>query len=251
LAAQLERLVPDGEHMDKEAYNTYFFQTIHAAASNSMVGRAASASLLDRVGRCQASRGQYSTAEETHRQALSVRKDVLGHDHLKTLVSMNNVAGVLSGQGSYAEAETMHRETLKLSKKVLGNEHLATLTSMSNLAGALGQQKKYSEAEEMHRETLELRKKMLGNEHPHTLLSMYGLAHLLAKQLLYDDSRFLYEQACAGYDVALGRDHFIARACHQHYRQMLALQQRDRIEFRSKVPESGVDVSGSKRRKEI
>ena len=52
----------------------------------------ARASLLDRVGQCQTSLGQYSAAESTHRQVLSLREKVLGKEHPDTLMSMSNLA---------------------------------------------------------------------------------------------------------------------------------------------------------------
>ncbi|KAF2627622.1 kinesin light chain 1 [Macroventuria anomochaeta] len=268
--AQLKQLVPYGGHENTEIWTKYLSHAIHVAGGHNVVGKADSASLLDRVGRCQASLGQYLAAETAHRQVLSIREKTIGPEHPDTLISMNEIAVALSDQGKYAEAKKMHRETLELGKKVLGEEHPHTLTSMNNvalalsnqgeyyveaekmhrktlelkkevlgekhpstlmsmndIAVALSDQGKYAEAEKMHRETLELKRKALGEKHPHTLTSMYCLAHLLAKQLRYDDSSNLYEQACAAYDTVLGEDHPKTRACHQHYRQMLALQEQD------------------------
>ena len=102
--------------------------------SDSVLEETAKASLLNRIGRCQASLGQYSAAETTHRQALSLRKRKLGSEHPDTLMSMNEVAVALKDQGKYAEAESMNRETLAWREKVLGREHPDTLTSMNNLA---------------------------------------------------------------------------------------------------------------------
>ena len=202
--ARLEELVPYGGHKNKEVWTTYLPHAIYVAGTHGIVNEAASAGLLDRVGRCQASLGQYSAAETTHRQALLVRAQVLEPEHPDTLTSMNNVALALSGQGKYAKAEKMHRKTL------------------------------------------ELRKDMLGEKHPSTLTSMYCLAHVLAKQLRYDDSGNLYEQACAAYDTVLGKEHPTTRACHQHHRQMLALQEQGQTLFR---PEGNEDVRTSKRRR--
>jgi tetratricopeptide (TPR) repeat protein len=353
--ARLEELVPYGDHKNREIWTTYLSHTIHLAGTHGVVGTAASASLLDRVGRCQASLGQYSAAEITHRQVRSIResvlglenidtlismneigqalrsqgkyveaekmhrqtlalyKKVLGEEHMYTLTSMNNVAAALSYQGKYAEAvkmhhktlalskkvlgeghpdtltsmnnlaealseqgkhaeaEKMHCETLKLSKKVLGEEHPDTLSSMNNLASALSEQGKHAEAEKMHRETLKLSKKVLGENHPRvligmnniaaalsgqekyadaekmhretlksskkvlgemhpdTLLSMFNLADDLAKQLRYDESRILYEEVCPAFDTVLGENHPTTRICHRLYREMLALQEQDRV----------------------
>ena len=104
---------------------------IHVAGTHGIVDGVARAALLDRVGRCQASLGQYSAAEKTHQKALSIRDKILGPEDSDTLTSMNEVALALRRQGKYAEAEEMHREELRLSKEVLGEKHPRTLTSWS------------------------------------------------------------------------------------------------------------------------
>ncbi|KAF2630919.1 kinesin light chain 1 [Macroventuria anomochaeta] len=186
--ARLEELVPYGGHENKEVWTMYLSHAVHVAGIHGIVGKAASASLLDRVGQCQASLGQYSAAGIMHQQVLSVRKKVLGPEHPDTLTSMSNLALALSNQGKYAEAEEMDSETLRLSKKVSGDEHPHTLASMNNVAAALSGQGKYAEAEEMDRETLRLRKKVLGDEHPDTLTSMSNLALALSNQGKYAEA---------------------------------------------------------------
>ncbi|RYP11052.1 hypothetical protein DL764_000280 [Monosporascus ibericus] len=113
--------------------------------------------------------GKYEKAEQMHRQALELRKEVLGEKDPDTLNSMNSLAEVLEGQGKYMEAEQMHRKTLQLRKEMLDKQHPDILASMNNLAGVLGSLGKYEEAEQMHRQTLELSKGVLDSENPHTL----------------------------------------------------------------------------------
>ncbi|RYP17189.1 hypothetical protein DL767_010064 [Monosporascus sp. MG133] len=84
--------------------------------------------------------GKYEEAEQMHRQALELRKAVLGGEHPDTLASINNLALVLNSQGKYEEAEQMHRQALKLRKAVVGGEHPDTLASINNLALVLNSQ---------------------------------------------------------------------------------------------------------------
>ena len=55
-----------------------------------------------------------------HRYAFGLNDMRLGKEHPDTLMSMNNLALVLSGQGKYSEAEEMHRQELALCETVLG-----------------------------------------------------------------------------------------------------------------------------------
>ncbi|KAH7060965.1 kinesin light chain 1, partial [Paraphoma chrysanthemicola] len=138
--ARLEELVPYGGHERKAKWTMYLSHAVYVAGLSDTVEETARASLLDRVGRCQATLGQYSAAGTTHQQALSLRQKRLGKEHSQTLISMNEVGLALMNQGGYEAAEAMNRQTLALYETVLGREHPDTLTTMSNLATVLYRQ---------------------------------------------------------------------------------------------------------------
>jgi tetratricopeptide (TPR) repeat protein len=192
------------------------------------------------------SQGKYEEAEAMHRRALAGQERVLGHDHPDTLGSMNNLALVLDSQGKYEEAEAMHRQTVAQMEKVLGHEHPDTLTSMNNLAAVLDSQGKYEEAEVMHRQTLAGQEKVLGHDHPFTLGSIYGLANILTHQRRYNESHILYDRACAGYQAVLGIDHPTTRKCHQHYANMLAMEQQGQPGLSLRIAESSASMRTGK-----
>jgi tetratricopeptide (TPR) repeat protein len=206
-AARAEELVPYGGHEGKEVWGAYLPHATYVAGLVDVVDGAMSATLLERLGRCQGSLGQYASAETSHRKALSLRKDVLGPEHPDTLTSMSNLALVLDRQGKYEEAEAMNRQTLAGYEKVLGPEHPHTLTSMSNLASVLGRQGKYEEAEAMHRQELAIFKKVMGPEHPDTLTSMGNLAGVLDSQGKYEEAEAMNRQTLAQRENVLGPEH--------------------------------------------
>jgi hypothetical protein len=94
----------------------------------------AEADLLSWVGRFDYARGDYAAAEQTLRQALDVRRELLGPEHPDTLNSMSNLATTLAALGDAAGAVRLHRQVLDVRRRVLGAEHPDTLTSMGNLA---------------------------------------------------------------------------------------------------------------------
>jgi tetratricopeptide (TPR) repeat protein len=199
--------VPYGGHDKKEVWSAYLPHAIYVAGLVDVVDGAMSASLLERIGRCQESLGQYAPAETAHQKASSLRKEVLRREHPSTLTSMTNLAGVLGRQGKYEEAEAMNRQTLALFETVLGREHPSTLMSMSNLAAVLGRQGKYEEAEAMNRQTLALFETVLGREHPDTLTSMCNLALVLGCQGKYEEAEAMNRQTLALKETVLGREH--------------------------------------------
>jgi tetratricopeptide (TPR) repeat protein len=205
--ARLEELVPHGGHERKATWTKYLSHAAYVAALSDTVGETVRASLLDRVGRCQASLGQYSVAEKTHQQALLLREKRLGKEHPMTLTSMNEVGLALNNQGRYKEAEAMNRQTLALKETVLGREHPSTLTTMSNLATVLRRQGKHEAAETMNRQTLALRETVLGREHPDTLMSMNNLAIVLESQGKYEAAEAMNRQTLALKETVLGREH--------------------------------------------
>jgi tetratricopeptide (TPR) repeat protein len=203
---RLKELVPYGGHEGRSIWISYLPHAIHIADLCSTLSETRRASLLDRIGRCQATLGQYTTAEETHRRVLSLRRKNVGNEEASTLTSMNEVGLALSDQGKYKEAEAMHRQTLALSEKVLSTEHPDTLASMNNLAVVLGRQGKYKEAEAMHRQTLALRE-VLSKEHPDTLISMNNLAAVLDLQGKYKEAEAIYRQTLALREKVLSKEH--------------------------------------------
>ena len=76
---------------------------------------------------------------------------MLRKKHPDTLISINNLALILSSRGKYEEAEEIHRQILALNKRVLGKEYSNTLKSVYCLACVLSRQGKYKEDEEIYR----------------------------------------------------------------------------------------------------
>jgi tetratricopeptide (TPR) repeat protein len=102
---------------------------------------------------------------------LEERERVLGIDHLNTLRSLNNLAGVLRNLGNYEVAKELYLRVLAIREKVLGTDHPDTTRSMGNLALALQDQGRYEEAEKVSRRALDGREgaggKASGNTEKH------------------------------------------------------------------------------------
>ena len=206
-AERLEKAIPFGGHENRKTWTAYLPHAIHTASIPALFDSQVQDALLDKIGQCQHSLGDYKTAISTYERILSQRKRKWGMEHRVTLCSMNIVASVLSVQGQYVEAEKMHRETLALREKVLGTEHPNTLLSMNSVAFVLGRQGQYAEAEKMLRETLALQEKILGKEHPDTLLSMSIVAVLLSEQSQHAEAEKICRETLALREKVLGREH--------------------------------------------
>jgi tetratricopeptide (TPR) repeat protein len=204
---RLEELIPYGGHEGRSKWINYLPHAIHIANLHSTMKETRRALLLDRIGQCQNTLGQYAAAEGTHRRVLSLRRKNLGNKDMLTFRSMNKIGVALLDQGKYKEAESINRQTLVQSMKVLGLEHPDTLMSMSNLAIVLYSQGKYEEAELMNRQELVLSEKVLGPEDPDTLISMNNLALVLNNQGRYEEAELMNRQILSLSEKVLGPEH--------------------------------------------
>ncbi|KAL6886868.1 hypothetical protein GGI43DRAFT_426205 [Trichoderma evansii] len=116
-----------------------------------------------------ARQGNYKKAEAMAQRSLQGREKVLGVEHPKTLISINNLAVVLKCQGSYKKAEVTLQPALEAYERVLGVEHPDTLITIHNLGVVLERQGKG-------------RQRVLGVEHPKTITSANSLALIFKKE---------------------------------------------------------------------
>ena len=74
-------------------------------------------------------RGRSAEAEAVSRQAVAMRRDLLGAGHPQTLSSQRQLADILSGRGQPAAALPLYREALRVQTEVLPKGHRLTLLS--------------------------------------------------------------------------------------------------------------------------
>src|SRR5439155_370397 len=121
-------------------------------------------------------------AERMHREALAMRKKLLGNEHPDIAGSLYNLAGVFREQGKPAEAEAMFREALAISQK-LQKEHPSVVKQLNNLAEMIEARGDFAEAEALWREALAVQKKLHGNEYIERLAALINkLANVLQAQ---------------------------------------------------------------------
>src|SRR5262249_2150650 len=122
------------------------------------------ADLRATIGNVYIDIADYTNAAVNHHRALTLRKVLLGNDHLDVARSLGNLANVLYQQGKYLEAERMHRQALAMRIKLLGAEHVEVASSLNDLADAVAM-RSAEEAEVLGRQTLAMRRRLLGNNH--------------------------------------------------------------------------------------
>jgi len=165
------------------------------------------ARLLQTVADTLLALGLLDIATDPQQRALTVRRELLGNNHLDTLASINGMGLLLQSQGRLSEAESYYREALEARRRILGADHLDTLSSINNMGFLLQEQGRLVEAEPFYREALEARRRILGADHPSTLISINNMGFLLQAQGRLVEAEPFYREALEARRRILGADH--------------------------------------------
>ncbi|KAF5684717.1 hypothetical protein FCIRC_3800 [Fusarium circinatum] len=133
------------------------------------------ASVLHRVGSFFRFQGRYHEAESLQREGLSIRRELLGEDHIETLVITSDLAGSLARLRRFEESDKLQRGLIETFRRLHGDEDENTLDAMSNLSVHLSQQDRNDEAMALVLQVLEVRKRVFGEEHMGTIQVMDNL----------------------------------------------------------------------------
>jgi tetratricopeptide (TPR) repeat protein len=137
---------------------------------------AVEAELQNTLGTVYNALGDYAKAEAIHREALALRRKLLGNEHPDVATSLNNLASVLREAGKPAEAETTCREALALRRKLFGNDHPDVAESLDIMGNLVLRRGSPVEAETICREALAIKRKLFGNEHTAVAISLGNVA---------------------------------------------------------------------------
>ncbi len=164
------------------------------------------ADLRTTIGQVYHELGDFKKAESMHREALAIRRKLLGEEHLEVARSLTSLGQVLYRERRMAEAQAVHREALAMRVKLLGREHLDVASSLGWVANMLRIEGALPEAEAMHRQALALRQKLLGHEHVDVAHSLKSLAMDLVSQGKLAEGEQLHREALAMRRKLLGND---------------------------------------------
>ena len=187
--AQLE-IQPDRFSIDPQELEQQIQTLRHHDPDSPLLG-----SLWHSVGDAYRERRQYSQAETTYRQALTLREKHLGTNHLDVASSLDALANVYYQQGLYTEIEPLYKRSLSICEQHRGTDHPDTAQSLNNLAELYRLQGRYSDAEPLYKRSLLIREQQLGADHPDTAQSLNNLAELYRLQGRYSDAEPLYKRS--------------------------------------------------------
>jgi CHAT domain-containing protein/tetratricopeptide (TPR) repeat protein len=169
--------------------------------------RLAEADRLDEdVARLQ-DEGRYDEAIRKVRQALEIRRAVVGERHPDVATSLNTLASLVYAQGRAHEALPLLEEALAINEARLGPRHRATAAAQNSLAGLLVALGRFERARLLYQRAVDITRAELGEDDPATATALSNLGGVCADLGDYAAARPLYERALAIRRKGLGARH--------------------------------------------
>ena len=212
LLARLLAIYPTKGYDDPQTWPNCAHLTPHVLAQRDSAKEATSetedwADLLNRVGTYFHGRGSYAQAAPLLRDALAIRKKVLGPEHVDMAMSANNLALLLKDQGDFRDARLLYLHVVRICKKAFGPKHPTTATSLNNLAGVLNEEGALARARLFYERALVIYEGALGPNDPDTAMTCVNLAIVVRKQGDPAAARIHLERALKIYEDAFRPDH--------------------------------------------
>lgn len=145
--------------------------------------------------------------ERLEKQAVNIRRDILGTDHLDTLEAESSLGGTYHRRGRLLEAENIKVKVLEKFKLHLGDSSPRTLSAKHELASVYHSQGRYSESEILQTQVLGTRIKMMGNYHRESLNSKVWLAATYRAQGRYFEAASFQKEVMEIQITKLGKLH--------------------------------------------
>ena len=135
------------------------------------------------------SRTSPTEAEPLYREALDMKRKMLGDAHPELAAGLNNLAFVLETRGDYRGAEQAYRESLAMNRKLLGRQPSRNRArDEQSRVRAVRRRAIDRRRSDAARQSLEMSRRELGSEHPDVAAAASDLAYWLTSEGEYDEA---------------------------------------------------------------
>jgi eukaryotic-like serine/threonine-protein kinase len=177
--------------------------------------------LLDDLAQVYADEQQWALAKKTYERALEIDRRVLGNDHPRIAMRLNNLAVVAQNIGDLKLAETLFRDAIRRDEHAYGDRHPETGAARSNYGLLLQREGRLAEAEPLLRSALDVVLKLYGPDNYKVGYARVSLAMLLHDEGDLPESETEFRQALAVYDKSLPANHQYRAAALMHFARLL------------------------------
>ncbi len=151
--------------------------------------------------------GMWAAAADPQREALEIRRTVLGDTHPDTIASIGQMGELLERQTKYAESEAYCREALQLCQRSQASDSRDTLIALNNLGLVLLLEGKREEAGQYLEEMLKRARAKWGDENEDTLQVLDNLGGLAIESGKLVEAEKRFEEAYAARRRLQGDSH--------------------------------------------
>jgi len=177
--------------------------------------------LLDDLAQVYAGEQQWALAKQTYERALEVDRRVLGDDHPRVAMRLNNLAVVAQNIGDLKLAESLFRDAIRRDERAYGGQHPETGAGRGNYGLLLQREGRLAEAEPLLRSALDVVLKLYGPDNYNVGYARVSLAMLLHDEGNLPESETEFRQALAVYDKSLPANHQYRAAALMHFACLL------------------------------
>ena len=165
------------------------------------------AEILNLLGDLYLKLGDYDRAEVGYTEALEIRRELFGEEHLKVAEGLSDLGQVLRAKGDYQAARRFHEQALAQRRRLLGEESSEVASELSNLADLANDVGEYETAERLYLQAIATQRELLGDDDPQVATLLSSLATLYFNRADLDESEGVHRQALELRRRALGNDH--------------------------------------------
>ena len=150
----------------------------------------------------KAQRDQWPEALLCWQNALEVRLQILGKDHLDVANTYNNI-GIAQGKlGCYTDAITALHRAQEIRQQQLGQHHHAVAATLHNIGNVHQQAGNYLEAVKHYQQAKQIQQAHLGSDHVQVARADVAIGHAYAQAGQLDNAWSAYQDAKASFDRA-------------------------------------------------
>jgi eukaryotic-like serine/threonine-protein kinase len=177
--------------------------------------------VLDELASAYTWEQQWALAKSTYERALAIDRKVLGDNHPRVAIRLNNLAIVAQNLGDLPLAESLYKEAIARDEVAYGSRHPETALTKGNYSSLLRREGRYKEAEQYLHSALESKLAVYGPAHYKVAYTRVSLAILLHDENELAASETEFRQALAIYDKTLPPNHQYRAALLTHFARLL------------------------------
>jgi serine/threonine protein kinase len=177
--------------------------------------------LLDDLAQVYVGEQQWALAKQTYERALEVDRRILGDDHPRVAMRLNNLAIVAQNIGDLKLAEALFRDAIRRDERAYGDQHPETGLARGNYGLLLWREGRLAEAEPLLSNALDVVLKLYGPDNYKVAYARVSLAMLLHDQGNLPAAETEFRAALAVYDKSLPANHQYRASALMHFARLL------------------------------